>query len=81
MIGLRAPSSSFCYLYYSICCDLNSSNSGIDRLSVVSLDLGDLALLEEVLAGSTGEGAVNLKALNKGGRSDELHLLSRCKRD
>jgi len=41
---------------------------------VVSLDLGDLALLEEVLAGSAGEGAVDLKALDKGGRSDELHL-------
>jgi hypothetical protein len=32
------------------------------------------AYLQKVLAGSTGQGAVDLKALNQGGRGDQLHL-------
>ena len=67
------------YGIYRIVCmkevqSLDSGDSGVDLLGVVGLDLGDLALLKKVLAGSASKGAVDLQTLNKGGRSDELHL-------
>lgn len=53
---------------------LRRSDASVDLLAVVQLECGDLSLLRQQLAGSSGQRSVDLQPLHKGGGSDQLHL-------